>query len=386
MKGDLIMRNIMNNLFSSLLATSCLLAVCTSCEDMENYDNKAFTSSAKVGTILLKGTNETEDMVIQTAIAKPEQQDIKVTYKADSTLVDMYNLTYGENAILVPKQFYSIADNVSTIAAGTVKGNDIKVHFKDLSGLNRDSVYVLPVTVADANIDFLKSTRTTYFVIKGAALINTVGNITENYLSLQTPGTSTLKGMSQLTVEALVRIEKFDKLISTIMGIEGGFLIRIGDAGVPDNQIQVASSSGNVTDPNWQLTTNEWIHMAITYDSSNGAVEVYLNGIKKGATQTTGYRSPVNWATTSFNIGKSYDNNRWLEADISECRIWNRVLSADEIKAKDHYYVVAPNSEGLVAYWKFDEGSGQLINDHTGNGNTIVANSTITWKSVSLPK
>ena len=386
MKGDLIMRNIMNNLFSSLLATSCLLAVCTSCEDMENYDNKAFTSSAKVGTILLKGTNETEDMVIQTAIAKPEQQDIKVTYKADSTLVDMYNLTYGENAILVPKQFYSIADNVSTIAAGTVKGNDIKVHFKDLSGLNRDSVYVLPVTVADANIDFLKSTRTTYFVIKGAALINTVGNITENYLSLQTPGTSTLKGMKQLTVEALVRIEKFDKLISTIMGIEGGFLIRIGDAGVPDNQIQVASSSGNVTDPNWQLTTNEWIHMAITYDSSNGAVEVYLNGIKKGATQTTGYRSSVNWATTSFNIGKSYDNNRWLEGDISECRIWNRVLSADEIKAKDHYYVVAPNSEGLVAYWKFDEGSGQLINDRTGNGNTIVANSTITWKSVSLPK
>lgn len=385
MKGDLIMRKIMNNLFSSLLATSCLLAVCTSCEDMENYDNKAFTSSAKVGTILLKGTNETEDMVIQTAIAKPEQKDIKVTYKADSTLVDMYNLTYDDKAVILPKKFYAIPENVSTIAAGTVKGNDVGIHFQNLSDLNRDSIYVLPVTVADASIDFLKSTRTTYFVIKGAALINTVGNITENFLSLQTPATSTLKDMKQLTVEALVRIEKFDKLISTIMGIEGGFLIRIGDAGVPDNQIQVAASS-NVTDPSWQLTTNEWIHMAITFDSSNGAVDVYLNGVKKGATQTTSYRNPVNWATSNFYVGKSYDNNRWLEGDISECRIWNRVLSADDIKAKDHYYVVAPNSEGLVAYWKFDEGSGQLINDRTGNGNTLVANKTITWKPVSLPK
>ena len=33
-----------------------------------------------------------------------------------------------------------------------------------------------------------------------------------------------------------------------VMGIEGTFLFRIGDAGVPDNQLQLATSSGNVTD------------------------------------------------------------------------------------------------------------------------------------------
>lgn len=75
-----------------------------------------------------------------------------------------------------------------------------------------------------------------------------------------------------------------------------------------------------------------------------------------------------------------------MEGDICECRVWNRVLTADEIKVKDHYYVVAPDSEGLVAYWKFDEGSGKIIADHTGNGNTMVANSDITWTMVSLPK
>lgn len=380
------MKHTVNNLFSLLLAASGLLAVCTSCDDMENYDNKAFVSTSKVGTILLKGTNDTESAVVKTAIAKPEVMDIKVTYKADVSLVDQYNQIYGEKAIVLPGDNYEIPEKVSVIAAGAIKGNDVTVSFKNLSALDREVVYVLPVTVAESNIDFLNSTRTSYFVFKGAALINTVGNITKNYLSLQSPGTSTLSGMNQLTIEALVRIDQFGKLISTVMGIEGTFLFRIGDAGIPDNQLQLATSSGNVTDPAWQLPTNERVHLAATFNSETGAAEVYLNGVKKGATQEVGYSRAVNWATGSFYIGKSYDEARWLEGDISECRIWNRVLTADEINAKDHFFLVSPDSEGLVAYWKFDEGAGKVIADHTGHGNTLVANSDITWTTVSLPK
>lgn len=381
------MKQITNNLYSSLLLAFSLLAVGTSCtNNMENYDNKAFTTSAKVGNILLKGTNNSETISIQTAIAKPEAMDVKVTYKADASLVDEYNQIYGEKAILVPNDNYEIPKNVSVIEAGALKGNNIDILFKNLSELNRELVYVLPVTVADANIDFLSSTRTTYFVIKGAALINTVGNITKNYLTLQSPSTSTLSGMNQLTIEALVRIDQFGKLISTLMGIEGQFLFRFGDAGIPDNQLQLATSSGNITDAAWQLPTNEWVHLAATYNSADGAVEVYFNGVKKGATQTTRYRRAVNWAVSNFYIGKSYDNNRWLEGDISECRVWNRVLTADEIKSKDHFYVVIPTSEGLIAYWKFDEGSGKVIADYTGNGNTVIANSDIKWTTVSLPQ
>lgn len=68
----MIMKHIVNKLFSLLLAASGLLAVCSSCDDdMENYDNKAFVSTSKVGNILLKGTNNEESVKIQTAIAKP---------------------------------------------------------------------------------------------------------------------------------------------------------------------------------------------------------------------------------------------------------------------------------------------------------------------------
>lgn len=383
----MIMKHTIHSLYSLLAIAAVLLGVCSSCEDnTKNYDNKAFISSPKVGTILLMGINDTENASIQTAIAKTETADVQVTYKTDASLVAQYNLTYSEKAIIVPDSFYKIPQATSTIVAGTVKGSEVEINFENLSGLDREKVYVLPVTVANSNIDFLNSARTTYFVIKGAALVNTVADITENHLALQSAGTSTLNKMSKVTVEALVWVNKFGKLISTIMGIEGKFLIRIGDAGMPDNQIQLATANGNITDASWQIPTNEWVHLAITFNSEDGAVEVYMNGIKKGATQYTSYRQTVSWASDGFFIGKSYDDNRWLEGTICECRIWNRVLTADEIKSKNHYYVVAPKSEGLEAYWKFNEGSGQTIADHTGHGNTMVANKPITWKPVSLPK
>lgn len=49
-------------------------------------------------------------------------------------------------------------------------------------------------------------------------------------------------------------------------------------------------------------------------------------------------------------------------------------------------YEVDPASEGLVAYWKCDEGAGDTIRDHTGNGNNGTANSALKWNSVSLPE
>jgi hypothetical protein len=284
----------------------------------------------------------------------------------------------------MPADCYEIAQPTAVINSGAVKANDITVDFKNLQSLNKDLVYVLPVSITKSDVDVLESARTIYFVAKGAALINTAANITKNYLSLDNSGEATkLEGMSQLTAEALIRPSKFGKLISTIMGVEGSFLIRIGDSGVPDNQIQLACS-GNVTDASWKINTGEWTHIALTYDKSNGEVNVYLNG-KKQVSQTTSFRGNVNWNVSNFYIGKSYDDERWLEGEICECRVWNKVLTSEEINAPDHFYFVDPTSEGLVAYWKFDEGTGKAIKDYA-SGYNITANSDPVWKSVSLPE
>lgn len=379
------MKHYINYLLASFLVASSLLMMTSCQDDTENFDNKAFISNeTKVGTLLLKGSIETAESVIKTTIAKPENQDIQITYKGNLDLVNQYNEAYYDKAIPLPKDCYEIPDPVATITVGAVKANDVTVVFKNLSSLDKDLVYVLPVSIANANIPVLEHSRTTYFVIKGAALINTVANIKENSLKPTFTNAAALNDLSQITVEALVRIDKFGKLISTIMGIEGGFLIRIGDAGVPDNQIQLATSSGNITDPSWTIETGKWTHLALTFDSSTGAVNVYINGIKKGDTKTSNYRRSVNWGNSNFWIGRSYDDNRYLEGDVSEYRIWNKVLTVDEINATDHFYTVDPEADGLKAYWKFDEGSGIAVKDHT-SGNNLTASKALTWKPIELP-
>lgn len=380
------MKYMNNKCFSFVLL--CVAAIwMTGCSnDKETYDNKAFFTSDKVNTILVMGTNDAQDATIKTAIAMPESQNVSVTYDVDASQVTAFNEMYGENAILVPSENYDFENKISIIEAGTLEGSDVTIHFKNLGDLDRDIVYVLPISVVNSTIDVLRSTKTAFFVIRAGALINTTADLTRNYLRLKNPSSSNLGGQTQLTMECLVKVSIFGKLISTLMGIEGNFLFRIGDAGVPDNQIQLATSNGNVTDAAWVVPTGEWVHIACTFDNSTGATEVYINGIKKGSTPKSNYRSSVNWNSDKFYIGKSWDDNRWLEGYMSEARVWNRVLTSEEINAKNHFYSVNPESEGLLAYWKFDEGTGSEIADHTGNGNTLVANSALTWKSVTLPE
>jgi hypothetical protein len=96
----------------------------------------------------------------------------------------------------------------------------------------------------------------------------------------------------------------------------------------------------------------------------------------------------VNWDTTEkdreFYIGYSYDDSRYLEGEICECRVWNRVLTEEEINVPFHFYDVEPDSEGLVAYWKFDEGTGKVVKDYA-NGYNISGTGDPTWKAVWLP-
>ena len=47
---------------------------------------------------------------------------------------------------------------------------------------------------------------------------------------------------------------------------------------------------------------------------------------------------------------------------------------------------VDPQSEGLVAYWKFNEGAGNVITDQTGHGNDITGSGDPTWVKVEIPK
>ena len=208
------------------------------------------------------------------------------------------------------------------------------------------------------------------------------------------------------------------------MGVEDLFMIRLGDNG-PANQLQVAFARKiseedtsparnripNSPDSQFDLKPFRWYHIAVTFD--HGTVAVYIDGRLKVSQRAevsasdgrTALIDKVNFAIPHsdetdgkprcFWIGHSYrlqtDGDlfyeRRFDGRMSEIRLWNRALQADEINAPDHFYKINPASEGLVAYWKFDDNtSGKTVRDYTSNGFDLKTEREVDWQSVALPE
>jgi hypothetical protein len=72
---------------------------------------------------------------------------------------------------------------------------------------------------------------------------------------------------------------------------------------------------------------------------------------------------------------------------IAEARLWDRVLTPEEINAPNHFYKLYPEDidESLLAYWKFNEGTGKAVKDWSLYGKDLEAENTLIWYPVQLP-
>lgn len=197
-----------------------------------------------------------------------------------------------------------------------------------------------------------------------------------------------LGAVSQFTLETLVKFNEFGhdgtQKIYNIMGIEGTFNVRVrrdgNDGSVAGQNIIQVNAANKLTMKNDQLSTGRWYHIAVTFN--NGAVDVYYDGVLKGHSDNIGASSvdltkdetPQSGNPSCPNLfayGYAYDYNRWFDGQIAEMRIWNKVLTAEEINAPGHFYFVDPSSEGLFSYWTLCTPKGNSVADATGRGNTL---------------
>lgn len=370
----------------------------TESERMEkhHFDNKLYlNSSSSTDEILVKQTGSAVEVsrTVTMSTALVAESDIEATLVAAPELLDTYKKAYYDADVLaLPEEMCEITESHLVINKGANESPSATVTFKNLERLDRDLVYVMPIRLTDVRgLDVLDSKTVMYYIFKGAALINVVADITENRAYPDWKDGGIVNNLRNFTLECMVNFNAFGRQISTIMGIEGLFLLRVGDAGVPDNQLQVASNR-NLTSSDLQFETGKWYHVAVTFDVGN--VVVYINGVEKlkgycgnmsinfgAAHSDESYGNP-----RCFWIGYSYASNRYLDGKICEARIWNKTLTADEINEPNHFYGVNPLSEGLVAYWKFDEGTGNIVKDYSVNGNDLTIENDPVWVNVSLPE
>ena len=111
------------------------------------------------------------------------------------------------------------------------------------------------------------------------------------------------------------------------------------------------------------LDDDQWHHVGFTYDNNTSMLHLYFDGTEV-ATSVGDDHSPL---TIVEGIGGYRGNilNRAWTGKIDEVRIYNRALSIEEIQANMHVKLIG-DELGLVAYWSFDEGEGQIAHDIAG--------------------
>lgn len=190
---------------------------------------------------------------------------------------------------------------------------------------------------------------------------------------------------STITIEAWIRasswgVSNFSGSIvckhSWSLNGEQGFVLRAGGSGQLNFTIagldpsSIPTSWINVTSPIGAMTIGNWYHVAGSYDGDT--LRVFINGVQVGATAFTGSIVPP--TAYPVTIGRLSDQGQpaaryWL-GNIDEVRIWNRALSKTEIFAnKNSHLDTSVAQNGLVGYYRFNEGTGTTINDLSGSGN-----------------
>lgn len=412
-----------NIVIYGFIAVALALVGCSKQQD--SFENKLFVNANSYRNEVRVATDEgvkTLNRSVELGIAQPMSNDIHVNFVKSPELLDIYRRAYYDPEVeLLPENVCDLSGVEAVIRAGDVASKPVTLTFNGLDKLDYTKSYVLPVSIKSDGIEVLNSSRTLYYVVKEASLVNCVAELKSNRAWPVWDNFDKVKNLETFTMEALINCHAFnnDSKIETVMGVEDHFLIRIGDVTIPSNQIQIAVAykdveggstyRRDVTDAALQLRTDRWYHIAVTFDKGN--VKVYLDGRlraqndisaignrpgKDGNLETVYFKSVDFGAAHSeeddgkprcFWVGYSYNQDRFLDGMIAEARLWNKVLTVEEINKPNHFYKLYADEidESLLAYWKFSDGTGKSVKDWSIYGNNLTAEQELIWYPVSLP-
>jgi hypothetical protein len=165
----------------------------------------------------------------------------------------------------------------------------------------------------------------------------------DQYLSINDD--NSLDVREYLTLEAWVKPNSFDNtggyegIIWKLNSLDANFntaymLSTYWNSGNPTFIVTTSSSSFASDSYGCELTTemvlDEWQHIAVTYDGIHNITKFYRNGQLDA--QCTGINGTINTSSNGCAIGKG-PGLRYFNGSIDEARIWNRVLSEEELNA-----------------------------------------------------
>jgi len=112
---------------------------------------------------------------------------------------------------------------------------------------------------------------------------------------------------------------------------KGNYLMRITSADKLIGEIVSGTSSASCGVTTTTISSGSWYFLAVTFDNSSTTITCYVNGVSE-ASNTSVSITPASSDTTLKLACRGNDCGTKLNGMLDDVRIYNRALSADEIK------------------------------------------------------
>jgi hypothetical protein len=325
-------------------------------------------------------------------------EDMNVSFELDTAAVDRYNKEHNTTYYAVPAGAIDITNLETVIKAGSSVSTPVSVKVISTAPLIDGRSYLIPLTIKNVTgggMGVLESERTIFLRIARIISFNAVSMNNSNAGTTGTPGTrGRFNGAFLFTPQNPVRLPNFTleikNLVYAFRGGDGNsnpqpiqtlvtwtnqweqtsFGLRYAELGNPTNSLQLTGALGSAFAYNFN--ENTWYTISLSYDGAK--LTMYVDGNK--AAEVTG-SAVLEFSRMQFGqVWGGYDTKQYFNGRIAECRVWSRALTASEIKL--NLCGADPNADGLLAYWKLNEGQGSTFRNSSKEG----AKYDMDWKKV----
>jgi hypothetical protein len=192
---------------------------------------------------------------------------------------------------------------------------------------------------------------------------------------------ASLLNSPEISVQAFIRPNLNNSSISPIISkVTGAFPSQRGyDLYIKNGELnaQIANITVKKAIPNYIVGT--WLSVGLSVSADS--IKLFVNG---QLLETTLNTQAANIADTdSIFIGKRGID--FFDGNIDEVKIYNRALSNIEMERTSDVFI-NPSMNGLVGYWRFDEGFGSIAYDYSktlqNNNKNHASLSDVAWSNL----
>ncbi|NMA72723.1 MAG: DUF1735 domain-containing protein [Bacteroidales bacterium] len=365
------------NKLIGILCLAIYVSLLMSCDNAQNSIIKEALYMAETETTAKALTIDPKNGAsgsVTVKSASPIEKDIKVELGVSQEALDTYNTKHGTNLVLLPESSYKLSSKAVTIKAGTITSEKVEIFIEPFTNEMIESgiKYALPISIissSEPSILVLDAKKTTVFACDLVIETKALKFSKYDYAS---PSMRQHYDLANWSVELRIKVsniqaswnnQAFLQIASSTQNVNEKLGFIYGRFEGDFLQFKVNGHDG-FNGKSFSPQSNTWYHLALVCEK--GTLYLYIDGILNNTLAAQPFETIAHFDKDAFMF-PLVSGYRQADMTMHEVRFWTKAITATQIK--DNMFAVDPNTDGLEAYWKMNEGEGDTLYDATGHEN-----------------